>query len=167
MSCCPNSRWGIFNLLTISITTLILYIFFCVPAVGWNGANTASKALTLSQWALPSKMTWWYLCFFSSILNKGLFRALQALCQKWLSARQEFRTLNNAWYLEFKAKNFKLRNRPTRLTSPPDFPIFSGEHYCDLLSPYRFSDDQFKFLDALASLDFKLSVGHLPFSNYQ
>merc|ERR1712228_667626 len=24
-----------------------------------------------------------------------------------------------------------------KLTSPPDFPIFSGEHYCDLLSPYR------------------------------
>merc|ERR1711962_351925 len=24
-----------------------------------------------------------------------------------------------------------------KLTSPPDFPIFSGEHYCDLISPYR------------------------------
>jgi len=24
-----------------------------------------------------------------------------------------------------------------KLTSPPDFPVFSGEHYCDLLSPYR------------------------------
>ena len=28
-----------------------------------------------------------------------------------------------------------------RLTSPPNFPVFSGEHYCDLLSPYRFNYD--------------------------
>ena len=131
--------------------------FFCVPAVGWNGANTASKALTRSQWALPSKTTWWYLCFFQFCIRDYLgYCRLYAKSDLVQAKNLKVWTTLDIWSSKLKTSNFAI-DPPTRLTSPPDFPIFSGEHYCDLLSPYRFSDDQFKFFFIRSKLSVTIS----------
>ena len=83
--------------------------FFCVPAVGWNGANTASKALTRSQWALPSKTTWWYLCFFQFCIRDYLgYCRLYAKSDLVQAKNLKVWTTLDIWSSKLKTSNFAI-----------------------------------------------------------
>ena len=85
------------------------HLFFCVPAVGWSGANTASKALTRSQWALPSKTTWWYLCFFQFCIRDYLgYCRLYAKSDLVQAKNLKVWTTLDIWSSKLKTSNFAI-----------------------------------------------------------